>query len=115
MPKLKNLYELTSGQKWTILRFEHLPKLAHPVQRVYRLNEDFDFPALIDSVNFLALTHPSLRMRIIKNQTTWMQYFPIQFPSIKRTKVKGPFNLYRSNYANLIIENDSRNVINLLK
>jgi hypothetical protein len=110
-----DLYPLTFGQQFLVQRFEMDPKNAFPLQRIYRLQDSFDYTAFKESVTYLINKHPSLRLRLLKSDVGWGQKFIDQSAVVSMTRVRGITKSYRMVYGILLMSHEVKPALNLEK
>jgi len=101
------------GQRSLVMRFERAPHLARPLQRIYRLNSNFDYTAFLQAIEHTVASNPALRLQLFRNNSGWRQRFPDQPVNISEVKVKGIGRLFRSIYANLLIAEEGKSPLDL--
>jgi NRPS condensation-like uncharacterized protein len=108
-------YALTYGQRFLATRLTRKSANATPLQRIYNLCNDFNYDAFSTAVQQLVHRHPALRMKLVKDNNGWSQCFSNEKPTMAFEKVRGLFKLFREVYANLLIADERKKMLDLTK
>ncbi|SFD00826.1 Condensation domain-containing protein [Chitinophaga sp. CF118] len=107
------VFSLTCGQRYLVYRIEANPDSGKPLQRVYRLNKDFNYMAFCKAFHHIVASHPALRLQLLNVKGEWKQYFPDQKINVPQIKVRGIFRLFSSIYTELLISDEIKKAFDL--
>jgi len=96
-------FRLTIGQRFFAHRFEMWPNSSRPNQRMYRLNDDFNYGAFVKAVQHTIDSHAGLRIRLFREKDEWRQYFPNQKANVVGEVLNGPKPDQCLSYAKKVI------------
>jgi NRPS condensation-like uncharacterized protein len=106
-------YFLTSGQRYLFNRLKSAPTLCRPFQRVYRFKQNYKYSEFLKALQYTVSLHPALRLKLNEEANSLTQHFPKMNIDVTKEEVKGIGRLFRSIYANILIKEEGKPVMDL--
>jgi hypothetical protein len=108
-------FNLSCGQRWLLHLLEQVPDLARPVQRIYRLDNNFNSALFLEALRCTVASHPALRLQLVRENNGWKQRFPDQDVNVSGDDLQGRMPEMRAAYAGMLIAEEGKRPMDLQK